>query len=208
MKEICIEEWSRRDSYDNFIAYSDPIFSITARLDVSGLYSNTRQSGNSFFISFLHVLMTSLNGIEEFRTRTRADRVIVHDVVHPSFIVMKVDGSINTCRTAYDSDFGSFYRTAKADVESERATVTHHKFNNGEDDVVYISNLPWIDVVSVKDPYNYDDRDSLSIPRISWGKVVEYEGVHSMTVHVSAHHALVDGYHVCKLIQSVEKSCQ
>jgi len=54
MKKIDVENWSRRDTYNNFIRYSDPIFSISTRIDVTEIFLESKKNKKSFFIDFLY----------------------------------------------------------------------------------------------------------------------------------------------------------
>lgn len=205
MKPIDINTWYRKESFLNFAGYSDPIVSMAARLDVTGLFESSKQNGTSFFTDFLYLLMRSVNRYESFRIRLKDGKPVIFDRVDPSFIVIKEDRSINTCRTAYSENYERFYQDNREDIEREKKPSTHHHFNKGkETDVVFVSCLPWVDMISMKNPYDYNDRDSLSIPRVAWGKAVKSDGRYLMGFDIAVHHALVDGFDMSELIQDLQ----
>ena len=44
MKEIDVATWKRKAPYENFVNYSNPVFSMTVRLDVTKLVEYSKQT--------------------------------------------------------------------------------------------------------------------------------------------------------------------
>lgn len=204
MKKVNIGSLTRRESFNNFRLYSDPVFSIGTRLDVTELYEFCKQKKLSFFSVFLFVVTREINEINDFKLRIVDNEVVMFDVIHPSFIVMRENKTITTCCTRYIPDFNVFYQNNRNDIVNMRTSLQYQRFNaTGMKDCVYISCLPWIDLVSCRNPYNYADHDQTSIPRITWSKVVLENQRYKMYFDISAHHALLDGYHLSQLINNI-----
>lgn len=209
MKEIDINNWCRRAQYYNFIKYTQPIFSIGTKLDVTNLVLFCKKNRLSFFSSFLYVVIKCMNAFTEWRTRIIGEKVVVFDKIHPSYIVLRESEQIITCLTEMQDDFSLFYNKTRKDIEStknENKTV----FNSIQrEDLIYISCLPWINFISVLNPYNFADKSQTSIPRVTWGKYsVKNDGKYELPFDVSAHHALVDGIHVAKLFRHIEEALE
>lgn len=206
MKIIDVKSWKRRAAYENFIGYSNPVFSLSTRLDVTALYERCKRENTSFFTDFLYIVMQSLNSIGEFRLRIKDGNVVSYDVIHPSFIVLNDENAIVTCRTAMKENYGEFYKTVRQEIQRAKKSGYYSPFNAvGGNDFYYISCLPWTDITAVNNPYDYKDAESTSIPRLLWGKFVDENGAKKMTMDIAAHHALIDGEPVCRafnLIQS------
>ena len=201
MMKIDVENWNRKESFRNFIGYSDPVFSVTVRLDVTKMFLSSKRRGTSFFIDFVYALMRSVNDSECMRIRLLNGEPVIFDTIDPSYIVMKEDKSINTRRSAYSGDYDVFYDTMRKDIDDERSPDSKHHFNDdGKNDVVFISCIPWLDMVTMKNPYDYKNMDWVSIPRITWGKAVEENGKYRMYFDVATHHALIDGYQLSQMI--------
>ena len=207
MKVINTDEWARRAPYENFIKYTDPIFSLAVRMDVTALCARHAEKGTSFFADMLYMVSRAVNETEEFRLRLRDGNVVLYDVVQPSYIVMTDDGVIVTCRTDYCEDYNEFYARVRADVARMKKSGTRNGSFNHRDDTesFYVSCLPWADIISVSDPYDLADRDNCSIPRITWGKFTDEGGRKKLTMNVSAHHALIDGEPVCRAFNAIQR---
>ena len=72
----------------------------------------------------------------------------------------------------------------------------------GRDDFLFLSALPWIRFTSMQHAMQEHPGDC--IPRISWGKYYESEGKIWIPVSVQVHHALVDGRHVGAYFELLE----
>ena len=76
MKVINTDEWARRAPYENFIKYTDPIFSLAVRMDVTALCARHAEKGTSFFADMLYMVSRAVNETEEFRLRLRDRKFI------------------------------------------------------------------------------------------------------------------------------------
>lgn len=206
MKIIDIENWDRKVIYNNFIGYTNPIFSISARLDVTALHSFCKRENKSFFTTFMYVATKCLNGVEEFRLRLKDGNVVLYDVIDPSFIVKRPDGVISACRTAMTDNYGGFYRSARENQKAAQEATTPYFNGDNANDLFFISCMPWVDIRSFSNPYDLKNPDASSIPRIMWSKFVPENGQLKMTFDVAAHHALIDGEPVCRAIGLIQEA--
>ncbi len=201
---INVARWKRRGQFENFIGYDFPVFSVASRIDVTGLTDYCKKSGRSLFTSFLYIVASELNGIEEFRTRISDGAPVLYDAVDPSYVVMYDGDRITGRRTAFTRDFGDFYSRCRADIAEARSRKGFVPFEgSGGCDCFYVSCLPWLDMCSFSNPYNFKDAAQSSIPRITWGKITKEGGRDFVYFDVQAHHALADGFHSAALINNV-----
>lgn len=207
MEIIDIEKWARKVPYKNFMKYSDPIFSLSTRLDVTELYDWCKRKKTSFFSDFLFVVMKSVNAVDELKLRIYKGNVVKFDVINPSYIVLNDYGVIVTCRNKF-KNYPEFYAETRRDIEkAKHAPDESEGFNvTDENNLVYISCMPWVDITSIKNPYDMNDPDSSSIPRITWGKFVEENGRKKMTIDIAAHHALIDGEPICRAFLKMQEA--
>ena len=198
---------SRKESpsFRTFIKYSDPIFAITSKLDVTKLFRWCKRVHNSFFIEFMYIVTAAANEIESMRLRIRNGEPVLYSSVSPGFIILKEDGIICSTLVQYSEDRADFFRRARKIIDFERERK-ESEFNSVlRTDVIYITSLQWIEVVGFKNPYNLGDADSCSIPRIAWGKVVPEGDRFSLTMDVAAHHALMDGMHLASFFMKIQE---
>ncbi len=71
-------------------------------------------------------------------------------------------------------------------------------------DLIRYSVLPWFDFTSVSHARQFARRDSA--PYITFGKITESAGRHTMPLSIHVHHALVDGSHVAEFLQRFEEA--
>ena len=205
MKVIDIDSWNRKTQYQNFIGYTDPTFSIGTRLDVTELLDYCKKQDKSFFPTFLYFVMRCINEVKEMRVRLKGDEVVLYDSVDPSYIVICEDEQITTCQNAFDTDFPRFHNSVRATVDKAKQSGKAAQFNPELVlDCVYISCLPWVDITSAKNPYDLKNREQTSIPRILWGKYAQNpQGRFELGFDIAAHHALIDGAQICRVMQKL-----
>ncbi len=206
MKVIDIEKWNRKVPYQNFVNYTNPIFGLGTRLDVTKLYNYCKNGGRSFFTEFLYIASKSLNEIEEFRLRIYKGNVVSFDVVHPSFIVNDKNGAITTCKVNMNFDRQEFYQSARLASSQKQKADSDEKFNdNATNDLLYCSCVPWADACQANNPYDLKDIEGSTIPRLTWAKYVNENGRMKMFFNIEAHHALIDGEPICRAFNLIQK---
>lgn len=207
MREIDIEKWDRKVPYECFSKYDKPTFSVAVRLDVTKLVEYTKRTNTSYFTNFLFIASKCLNAIREFRIRIVDDKVVEYDKISPSFIVMNDDNVIVTCHTELTDSYDEFYNANRKDIARAEKPDGRKTFNSGtKNDVFYVSCLQWVDFISAQHPYDFKDDPNTSIPRLIWGKYVREGDRYAMTFDISAHHALMDGYHISKGFMDIQKA--
>ena len=205
MKIMDIKTWKRRAVFENFIGYTNPIFSLSAREDVTALVARCKREGTSFFTDFMYLVTQCLNETEELRLRLVGDDVVLYEHISPSYIVMSDAGVIVTRRTDCVGGYKEFYAQTRRDIAEAKAIKSpQEKFNDRRNDCFYISCLPWTDIRSVINPYDLADREATSIPRLTWGRYAEENGRLRMTLDISAHHALTDGEPLCRAFNLIQ----
>ena len=207
MKIIDVETWNRKAHFNCFSKYTNPVFSMSVRLDVSKLLAYSKRTDTSFFTNFVFVVTKCLNELEEFRIRLKNGKVVVYDKIRPSYIVMNKEGVIVTCNTDAPLSYPTFYKAMREDVADAEKVVDRQEFNETDDnDLFYMSCMPWVDFTTMTNPYNYVDEDNTSIPRLAWGKYVKEGDAYKMTLDISAHHALMDGYPLTQAFVKIQKA--
>ena len=207
MFKIDKSKWKRRETYNNFIKYTNPVFSVGTRLDITELLKYCEEKQKRFFPTFLYFVTQCLNEIEELRTRITGDDVVVFERINPSYIVMLENEELVTCVSQAKEDFAEFYTETEKNIDTVRKNNTAYFNKETCLDCVYISCLPWTDFTSVINPYNFNDKSGTSIPRITWGKYSENaKGRMEIAIDVSAHHALIDGRQISRFYEKMQET--
>lgn len=203
MKSIDLTKWKRKDVYDFYKNMDMPRFQITVDVDVYWFYKYVRYNELSFYYSFMWLVLSELNQIENFKYRLIDLEVVLFDVVHPSFTDRIEDGdTFKIVNVNYLPDLFEFNKLAK-----QKSQEQGNQFINLDEekrqDLVYITSFPWAKYTQATNVFNIDSKDA--IPRIGWGKYEKSEAKWMMPLTIEVHHACADGYHVGLLINGIEE---
>lgn len=206
MKYIDVQNWSRKRQFENFINYTNPIVSITTKINVSNIVSFCKENKTSFFSTLLYIVSSGINDIKEFRLRLFEDKVVLFETVNPSYVVLCDSMELKTCYTNYTDDFDEFCKRTRNDIRQAKTDNNADRYNNDIIDCIYISDLPWFTFSSITNPYDLSNKSQSSIPRINWGKYYPENGDYYIDFSVSVNHALADGFHIAALLKHIEAS--
>lgn len=201
-KRIDRESWPRREPYELYRRMAFPYFGITVDIDVGPLRDTLREWGVSFTVGLVYVLGRAANAVPAFRQRVRGETVIEHEVVHPAITVLRSGELFSFCTLPYDEDFARFSSEAAARIDHARASESLYASGEDEDDLLFMTALPWISFSGFLHPAPLDPPDF--VPRIAWGRFREQDGRLAMPLNVQAHHGLIDGIHAARFFERVE----
>ena len=144
------------------------------------------------------------NAVEEFRYRTRADGIVLHDRVHPSFTEIIGGGDLFSVVTVDVSGTLDEY----LEKIRERLAVQKDYFGvdylKGRDDLLYVTCLPWVSFSHLSHTIKLDKLDA--VPRLAWGKYFDDGGKILLPYSVQVNHAFVDGLHIGKFFEALRES--
>jgi chloramphenicol O-acetyltransferase len=201
MKTVDLAAWNRRRHYEFFRGYLNPFFNICFELDVTLFLERIRREERPFFLSFLHAVVKTANGIEAFRLRIRGEEVVIHDVAHPNFTLMTDAGVFRFFTAPFEADRDVFVRRTAAAMEEGKKTV-YVGDEVGVDDLYYVSSMPWMSFTAIEHPVSGVKDDS--VPRLTWGRYRPSEGRDVIPFSVAANHALMDGADVAAFAAALQ----
>lgn len=202
MKKIDINTWNRKEVYLFFQHFDYPKFSVTVDLDVTHFYQIVKEKKRSFYFSMIHVLMSEMNEIENFKYRIQNQDIYVCEKIHPSFtdLIDQTD-RFKIVNTEYVDDVDMFIKNAR-----NKSITQGEKFINYDDeirqDLVYITTFPWAKFTHVTNAYHEAHKDS--IPRVCFGKFEKTNGKLLMPLSIEVHHGCMDGIHVGKFFEKLQ----
>lgn len=192
---IDIDGWNRKDYYAFFGNMPDPFFGLTVKVDFSNCYRKAKAEGKSFFLYSLHGILKALNSIPEFRYRVEDGHVVQYDYVGASPTIAREDGSFGFAYFDWYENLNQFVEAATAEIERVKNTSgLSINENEGRNDIIYFTSVPWVDFTSIKHAGGHQSGDS--IPEIAVGKLHEENGRMMMSVSVEVNHGLADGRHI------------
>jgi len=201
--EIDILTWKRREHFEVFKDFDEPLFGITVRAECSESYTIAKRLAYPFSLYYLYLSMKAANEIEEFRYRIEGEKVICYDSVGAGPTVFREDETYGCAYMPYNQDIEVFMMQAKAEVERVKAE-RGLKFPYAGEDIIHYSTLPWADFTSVNHARILDK--GRSIPKITFGKITrDVDSKMWLPVDIHVNHALMDGFHVGKYVERFQE---
>ena len=201
-KEVDIEKWNRKTTFEFFKDYEDPFFNITANLDVTNLYNFCKENNLSFSLANLFYSLQTANEIKEFRFRLIDERVVEFEEIHATQTLLNDDETFSFCYFENKESVFEFNEAGKISLEKYKKLKTFD-VENDRIDLIYYSVIPWISFTSFKHATRLDNRQT--IPRMVFGKLFEDAGKKKLPHSVEVHHALCDGFHVGKYFNQLQE---
>jgi chloramphenicol O-acetyltransferase type A len=195
--KIDVDNWVRKDHFKFFNQFEEPFFSVCVNVDCTVAYQKAKEQGLSFFLYYLYCSLTAVNQTEAFRYRIIGDEVFVYDDVHASATINRPNGTFGFSYIDYKPTLAEFITGAKQEIERVQATTGLIPATSGEN-VIHYSAMPWINFTGLTHARSFSFKES--IPKISFGKVTEANGIKSMPVSITVHHGLMDGQQVGQYI--------
>ena len=210
MKHIIdINTWERKENYEFFLGFQKPTISITSEVECAGAKARAKAAGESFFLHYLYAVLRAVNEIPEFRFRIDAEGRVVYfdhvDMLTP--IKVKENGRFFTIRLPWNTDFQTFYTTAKAiinDIDPNGNPYDMEKVG-GKDllDVILLSATPDLYFTSLT--CTQEHRHGSNYPLMNAGKAILKEGKLVMPIAMTIHHGFIDGHHLSLFYKKVEE---
>ncbi|QYJ69222.1 CatA-like O-acetyltransferase [Flavobacterium litorale] len=202
--KLNIDEWARREHFEFFKKFEEPFFGTVANIDVTHAYANAKEYNFSFYLYYLHKIITTVNEIEAFRYRISNDEVLIYDSIDASPTVMRDDNTFGFSLFTFHPNFKIFQEKAKEEIIRVQNTPGLFTRSFNTDNIIHFSALPWVNFTSLSHARSFTFPDSC--PKISVGKITESNRYKTMPVSVNAHHALMDGYHVGQFFELLQQN--
>lgn len=195
--------YSRRRLFECFRNHPIPVLSISTAIDITGYGAAVEARGLRYYTTLCCLISRSINASPCFRHRIVDDVLLEFPLVHPSITVALEDGNFGFADADYTGVFHDDYGSIRGAIDAARATP-NQDFRGGLDDRFFLTHLPWLSFTGIQHPYTpaYG-----SIPLISTGRTFLQDGKEMLPIAVQAHHALVDGVHVARLLEQLSLKC-
>lgn len=202
MIEIDIDVWKRKEHFLFFHGMDYPQYNICFNLDITGLLKSMKQKRLPFNFTMMYLSTLSVNEVEEFRYRIRNSKVILHEMVHPSFTYLDGKSDYFKFVTAeMKNGLKEFVEEAR-NKSSRQETFFGLEELSGRDDFIFYTAIPWISFTHLSHTINLNKDDA--IPRISWGKYFKDREKILLPYSVQVNHAFVDGIHIARYKERLE----
>lgn len=195
---IDMNTYPRREHYAHYTG-SACTYALTVNLDI------TRLHRHNLYPAMLWLLTDTVNRFEAFRTALSPDGPGVFDRMHPSYTVMgKGRETFSVIWTAFNADYPAFLAAYRADAAQYADASAMFPKPGMPENVFDVSMLPWVSFTAFN--LNLYDARKYLLPIFTMGRAFEAGGRTLLPLAVQVHHAVCDGYHVGRFVETLQAS--
>lgn len=201
---IDLAAWPRGQMFYYFSKMAPTGYSLTVDLNVTALRRAVREAGIKFFPAYLWLVTKNLNRQMAFKVAQVDDVLGYYDTLTPLYAAFHEDDqTFSMMWTAYDDDFGVFYR---AYLDNQRLYGDAHGVlsqpGTPPPNAYTVSCLPWVNFRHFA--VHSDMGKPYYFPSVEAGRIVARDGGEWMPLSMTCHHATTDGWHVKRFLESLE----
>lgn len=178
----------------------EPAFCVTFELDVTDFLKKIKERGYSFTIAMVYAVCKCANEIEEFRYRFVDDKIVLFDKIDTAFTYLNSETELFKVVNVPMKDTIQEYVEVATKAAREQEEYFTGPLGN---DVFQCSPMPWVTYTHISHT-NSGKKDNAT-PLFDWGKYFERDGRIIMPVSVQAHHSFVDGLHIGKFTDRLQR---
>lgn len=203
MEIIDMNTWERTTHFNFFRRMDYPQYLICNNIDITNFLSKLKVKDISFYYAMIYAATYALNQVKEFKYRIQGDKVVLHDVIHPSFTDMTEGCELFKMVTVDMEDAIESFVTMAKEKSDRQKDYFVKKDVEGRDDLTYITCIPWVSFTNLSHTISFNKDDS--VPRLAWGRYFKDTGRVLLPFSVQAHHSFVDGIHMGKYFDVLQK---
>lgn len=195
------ETWERKEYFDHYFTAVPCTYSMTVKLDVTHLVN----SGERFYPAMLYCLSKAVNRHQQFKMTWDQEKGLGwYDMVHPSYTIFHPDTETFSCLwTPYQEEY-SLFRKAYEEDQAKYGDI--HRFLSRTDtpaNTFSVSMIPWESF----DSFNLNLQNGYDYlpPIFTMGRYREENGKILLPLSIQVHHAVCDGFHVCRLVKDLRE---
>lgn len=197
------DNWKRQEIFNHYLNQGTT-FSMTAEIEISGLYRKIKQQEYKLYPALLFLLTRVVNSNTAFRIGyNSAGELGYWDKVDPLYTIAdSVSESFSAIWTAGTNDFTAFHDAYVSDVENykdsgrlfPKTPIPEHTFS--------VSMIPWASFTGFN--LNISNNGNYLLPIITAGKFRTTGDSISLPLSLQVHHAVCDGYHAGWFMNEVQ----
>lgn len=200
-----MQAYARREHFGYFRAMAYPYVGMTRQTEVTDFVKRTKAAGCPFFLTFLWCAAKAANEVPELRERIEGEGITRFSACPTSHTVAKPDGTYCYCTLDCRSPLRDFlpYALKAQGLAMEEGGIEEDAADTLP--LLFISTMPWLSYTALVQPV---PNPADSNPRITWGKYERQGERLLMPVSILCHHALVDGLHIARFYESLDRALE
>lgn len=199
-KVIDEKNWERAMHCMIFRNNVEPAFCVTFEVDITNFLHKIRQKKFSFTLAMVYAVCKCANEIEAFRYRFLDGNIVLFDSIDTAFTYINPESELfKVVNVPMQDTMEAYVKLAVKTVKEQSQYFTGPLGN----DVFQCSPMPWITYTHISHT-NSGKKDNAT-PLFDWGKYYEKDGRVVMPLSVQVHHSFVDGIHIGKFANGLQK---
>ena len=199
-KVINEKNWIRATHCAIFRNCIEPSFCVTFEVDVTNFYKKIKAQNLSFTLSMVFAVCKCGNEIENFRYRFVDGEIVLFEKIDTAFTLLNPETELfKVVNVPFVDDIKSYVALAKNTADNQAEYFTAPLGN----DIFQCSPLPFLTYLHISHT-NSGKKDNAT-PLFDWGKFRPVDGKLLMPLSVQVHHSFVDGLHVGKFADKLQK---
>lgn len=202
--EIQMEQWTRKAHFEHYKNNIPCSYSITVDIDISNLLTRLKERGMKSYPAQVFMLSSVVNQLPEFRmTMNDNHRLGYWEIINPMYTVLDPNTeTFSAVWTKYDSCYNIFYSAYLQDTAQYTGRGLFPQ-QHTPPNTFNISSVPWLDFTAFN--INVFSDGNYLLPIFTIGKYKNENGKIMMPLAIQCHHAVCDGYHVGKFVETLRE---
>lgn len=197
---IDLKNWKRTMHCQIFRQAVQPQYCVSFELDITTFYKKIKEMNWLFTFAMIYSVTKCANEIEEFRYRFEGGNVVLYEQINTSFTYLDKETELFKVVAVDMQDcIEDYIRLAGETEKSQKEYFAGPLSNN----VYQFSAMPWISFTHIS--HTDSGKKDNAIPIFDWGKFFERDGKIILPFSVQVHHSFVDGIHVGKFAEILQK---
>ena len=194
------KSWERAMHCMVFRNSVEPAFCVTFEADVTNFLKKAKQHKYSFTLAMVYAVCKCANEIEAFRYRFLDGQVVLFDKIDTAFTYLNTESELfKVVNVPMQENMQDYVELAAKTAREQREYFTGPLGN----DVFQCSPMPWITYTHIS--HTNSGRKDNATPLFDWGRYYEKDERIVMPLSVQAHHSFVDGIHIGKFADGLQK---
>ncbi len=195
------DSWDRAEYFEHYFSAVPCTYSMTVKLDITKIKKAKRQ----LYPTMLYFIAKLVNDHREFRMSFDADGQLGYfDKMLPCYTVFHKDTeTFSNVWTEYNDDYALFCQAYEDDMNT--FGVVHKMMAKPKvpENSFPVSMIPWTTFegfnLNLQKGYDY------LLPIFTIGKFYEENGKYLLPLAIQVHHAVCDGFHVCRFVNELQE---
>ncbi len=183
-----------------FRSCCEPMFCVTFEVDITHFLDKIRKNGLSFTLAMVYAVCKCGNDIENFRYRFLDGKVVLYDSIDTSFTYLNKETELfKVVSVPMVDGLKEYVNLAEKTAHEQREYFTAPPANN----IFQCSAIPWVTYTHIS--HTISGNKENASPLFDWGKYYEKDGRFLMPLSVQAHHSFVDGLHIGRFTEMIQR---